>query len=77
MIMYIPGLKRNLISLEAIYDCGCVYKAEKGYLSVYKDHKLVLTGTKVSEFYIPNGSCCNVTDNIIVVANSSMSDTQK
>ncbi|CAM9000445.1 unnamed protein product [Rhodiola kirilowii] len=58
-VRYVPGLRRNLISLGALDDSGCSYTAENGSMHVYKNNKCVLTGSKMSGLYILNGVCCN------------------
>ena len=54
-VRYVPGLKRNLISLGTLDELGYAYKAENGFLHVFKNDKLILSGTKKHGLYVLNG----------------------
>ena len=54
-VRYVPGLKRNLISLGTLDELGFSYKAENGFMHVLKDNNLILSGTKKHGLYILNG----------------------
>lgn len=56
-VRYVPNLKRNLISLGTLDEQGLSYKAEKSSLFVFKNDKLVLSGTKKNGLYVLNGCC--------------------
>ncbi|CAM8973030.1 unnamed protein product [Rhodiola kirilowii] len=55
-VRYVPGLRRNLISLGALDDSGCSYNAKNGVLAVCKNDRQVLTGNKTGSVYILDGS---------------------
>ena len=54
-VRFVPGLKRNLISLGTLDELGFCYKAQKGKLYVYKDDNLILSGTKRNSLYVLDG----------------------
>lgn len=41
-VRYIPGLKRNLISLGTLEEKGCIFKSDNGVITVERDFKLIL-----------------------------------
>ena len=55
-VRYVPELKRNLISLGTLDELGYAYKVENGFLHVFKNDKLVLSGTKKYGLYVLNSS---------------------
>ncbi|CAM8925753.1 unnamed protein product [Rhodiola kirilowii] len=42
-VRYVPGLRRNLISLGSLDDSGCSYTAMNGVITVFKNDRQVLT----------------------------------
>ena len=54
-VRYVPGLKRNLISLGTLDELGYAYKAKNGFLHVFKNDKLILSRTKKHGLYVLNG----------------------
>ena len=54
-VRYVPGLKKNLISLGTLDELGFWYKAEKGSLHVYNNRNLILCGTKRNGLYVLDG----------------------
>ena len=40
-VRYVPELKRNLISLGTLDELGYAYKAENGFLHIFKNDKLI------------------------------------
>lgn len=58
-VRYVPNLKRHLISLCTLDDIGCSVVAKDGMMHVYRNDKLVLSGTKVNGLYVLNGNFCN------------------
>jgi len=56
-VRYVPGLKRNLISLGTLDELGFSYRAENSSLHVYKNDDLILSGTKKHGLYVLNGFC--------------------
>lgn len=73
-VRYIPGLKRNLISLCALNDASCVYTAEKGNMHVYKNGKLLMVEDKVFGLYLLHGACCNVVLRILLIHSNDIWD---
>ena len=54
-VRYVPGLKRNLISLGTLDELGFAYKAENGAMHVFKGNDLILSGVKRNGLYVLNG----------------------
>ena len=54
-VRYVPGLKRNLISLSTLDELGFSYKAENGSMYVFKGDELILTGAKKNGLYVLDG----------------------
>lgn len=53
---FVPGLKRNLISLGTLDNAGFTYKSEKGNLTVYKGSTFKMSDTLKNGMYVLNGS---------------------
>ena len=54
-VRYVPGLKRNLISLGTLDELGLAYKAENGAMHVFNGNDLILSGVKRNGLYVLNG----------------------
>ena len=54
-VRYVLGLKRNLISLGTLDELGYSYKVENGFMHVFKNKNLILTGIKKHGLYVLNG----------------------
>ena len=53
-IKYVPGLKRNLISLGTLDDLGFSYRVENSSMHIFKGNDLILTGAKKNSLYVLN-----------------------
>ena len=51
-VRYMPGLKRNLISLGTLDELGFFYKVENSFMHVFKNDDLILTGTKKHGLFV-------------------------
>lgn len=58
-VRYIPS-KRNLIFLGALDGACSKCTAECGCMYVYKNDKLLMSGSKKSGIYVLDDACCNV-----------------
>ncbi|CAM8979733.1 unnamed protein product [Rhodiola kirilowii] len=58
-VRHVPNLKRNLISLGMLDDCGCEYHAEGGKLTVYRNKRPILFGIKMHGLYVIDNCVCN------------------
>ena len=54
-VRYVPGLKRNLISLGTLDEIGFSYLAKNGCLHVTKNDCIVLSGIKKNGLYVLEG----------------------
>ena len=54
-VRYVPGLKRNLISLGTLDEIGFLYLAKNGCLHVTKNDCIVLSGIKKNGLYVLEG----------------------
>ena len=74
-VRYVPGLKRNLISLGTLDELGFCYKAQKGHLHIYKHDNLILSGTKVNGLYVLDGYyCASARTDSALVSNHDMTE---
>ena len=55
-VRYIPGLRRNLISLGTLDEIGYSYKAVGCVLTVSRDYLMIMKGLKENGLYILQGS---------------------
>lgn len=55
-VMYVPHLKRNLISLGYLDGKGLVFSAQGGVLNIVKNDKCLLSGKLYNGLYHLNGS---------------------
>jgi len=72
-VRYVPGLKRNLISLGTLDELGYSYTAENGFMHVFKNNDLILTGTKRHGLYVLNG-CSLLPVSFACIAKSDKTD---
>lgn len=55
-VRFVPGLKRNLISLGTLDKAGFSYKSENGTITVYKDSLVKLKGVLKDGLYMLLGN---------------------
>lgn len=75
-VRYVPGLKRNLISLGELDEIGCTYKGGNGVMDIFKGKKLVLSSIKSNGIYFLNGQSEHPSANAITVG-TNFSETEK
>ncbi|XP_060673811.1 uncharacterized protein LOC132803961 [Ziziphus jujuba] len=72
-VRYIPGLKRNLISLGTLNEHAYSYKAERGTLKVLKGSMVAVKASKKNGLYVLDGNV--VQGEASVSVNEKVSDT--
>lgn len=58
VVRFVPGLKRNLISLGMLDKLGYEFKAKHGVLTVTKDVMVVMRGLRQNGLYVLEGKSC-------------------
>lgn len=62
-VRYVPDLKRNLISIEALDACDFAVKIDKGAITVIRGAMIIMKGSMKNGLYVLDGmtATCNAT----------------
>lgn len=71
-VRYVPGLKRNLISLGCLDNKGYTYKAEGRILRISSGALVIMKGIKKGGLYILQGNTITPTAGLVIEETKDM-----